>query len=81
MSDGKTQTSVDGTVYMQGKRSWRVEGPANGDAVIAQLLSRVVEYIRNRKARQQRGVCFSFWYKLDDAISNGSKNQAYAQIY
>ena len=63
------------------KHSWHVEGRFSQNVTIAQLLSReVVEYIRNRKPNQNRGVAFSFWYKPDDALSNGEKNKAYAEI-
>jgi len=66
---------------MYGKHSWYVSGSSNQNVTVAQLLSReVVEYIRNRKDGQNRGVCFSFWYKPDGNISSGEKNKAYAQI-
>jgi len=45
------------------------------------LGSNAVEYIRNRKDCQNRGVCFSFWYKPDGVNStDGEKNKARAEI-
>ncbi|MEM3040914.1 MAG: LamG domain-containing protein [Nitrososphaerota archaeon] len=81
ISDNKASRTVDSNTYMHGKHSWNVTGSANQDVVVSQLLSKeVVEYIRNRKPNQNRGACFSFWYKPDDVTSNGEKNRAYAEI-
>ena len=41
------------------------------------LGSNAVEYIRNRKDCQNRGVCFSFWYKPDGVnLTEVEKNKA-----
>ena len=64
ISENRTTIILDGSngKYMHGKHSWKVEGQANQEVVISQLLSKeVVEYIRNRKDNQSRGVSFSFW--------------------
>ncbi len=82
VTDNKVSLSVDGSNYMHGKHSWRVEGPSSQEVVVSQLLSsEVVEYVRNRKSTQNRGVSFSFWYKPDGVDpNNGAKNKARAEI-
>ncbi len=73
--------SVSDTVYMHGKHSWYVEGSSQSNVVIEQTLdSNDIDNLKNRRAGQNRGVCFSFRYKPDDVLPNGDKNQAYAQI-
>ena len=82
ISDGKTNITVNSTQYMHGKHSWNVTGPSNQDAMVAQLLDKeVTEYVRNRRDNQNRGVCFSFWYKPESALSDRTKNNARAEIY
>lgn len=62
---------------MHGKHSCRVQGPSSEGVVVSQLLSReVVEYVRNRKPNQNRGVCLSFWCEPEGYSSDGEKNKA-----
>ena len=82
VSDCKTSITVDGSSgkYMHGKYSWEVEGQSSQEVVVAQLLdSEVVEYVRDRKDNQQRGICFSFWYNISD-VAGGERNKARAEI-
>ena len=77
--------SLDEGVYMHGRRSWHVSGPPNHEITIEQALRQeVVEYVRQRREEQNRGVCFSFWYKPDGVIESGDnkgeKNKARAEI-
>jgi hypothetical protein len=85
VTDNKVTITIDGSSgkYMHGKHSWKVEGPSSDDVVVSQLLSReVVEYIRNRKPDQNRGVSFSFWYNVSEFAGDGSgsRNKARAEI-
>lgn len=59
VAENKTSITIDGSSgkYMHGKRSWRVVGSSYQEVTVSQLLSReVVEYVRNRKPDQDRGV-------------------------
>jgi len=61
-------------IYVHGKHSWHVTGISGEDFVTEQTLSSdVVEYIRNRKANQQRGLCFSFWYRSELIQSDSNR--------
>ena len=60
--------TVDDMTYFHRKHSWRVEGSSIQNVTIVQLLSNeVVEYVRDRKPNQNRGMCFIFWYRPNSA--------------
>ena len=68
VNDQTVSVAIDDETYMHGKHSWRVEGSSSQNVTITQLLSNeVVEYVRDRKPNQNRGMRFIFGYKPNSA--------------